>query len=174
MGQNVPPRDVPDVRQDAEQNSGMFNTNSTLLNTGVLQSVAIGFPRESILPIQTPSIFDPVGDHIPIKIKEKIWAGEYIDLRSLLKSAKDLATESELNGDLTVKGGQLTVVPHRQGTITNIHIWTSAYIIFMGIMLEKWPGKGQEYLKYMYNIRLASTRGFGMGWTLYDEQYRLR
>ena len=31
-------------------------------------------------------------------------------------------------------------------------------MIFMGVMLEKWPNKGQEYLKYMFNVRLAASR----------------
>jgi hypothetical protein len=44
----------------------------------------------------------------------------------------------------------------------------------MGVMLEKWPNKGQEYLKYMFNVRLAASRGSGTGWAAYDEQYRLR
>jgi hypothetical protein len=44
----------------------------------------------------------------------------------------------------------------------------------MGVMLEKWPNKGQEYLKYMFNVRLATSRGSGTGWAAYDEQYRLR
>jgi hypothetical protein len=47
-------------------------------------------------------------------------------------------------------------------------------MIFMGVMLEKWPNKGQEYLKYMFNVRLAASRGSGTGWATYDEQYRLR
>ena len=41
-------------------------------------------------------------------------------------------------------------------------------------MLEKWPNKGQEYLKYMCNVRFAADRGSGTGWVLCDEQYRLR
>jgi hypothetical protein len=47
-------------------------------------------------------------------------------------------------------------------------------MIFMGVMLEKWPNKGQEYLKYIFNVRLAASRGSGTGWAAYDEQYRLR
>ena len=43
----------------------------------------------------------------------------------------------------------------------------------MGVMLEKWPNKGHEYLKYMYNVRLAAERGSGTGWITYDEQFRL-
>jgi hypothetical protein len=46
-------------------------------------------------------------------------------------------------------------------------------MIFMGVMLVKWPNKGQEYLKYMFNVRLAASRGSGTGWAAYDEQYRL-
>ncbi|CAC5380011.1 unnamed protein product [Mytilus coruscus] len=55
-----------------------------------------------------------------------------------------------------------------------MHVWTSAFIIFMDIMLEKWHNKGQEFLKYMYNVRLASSRGDGSGWDINDEHYRLR
>jgi hypothetical protein len=92
----------------------------------------------------------------------------------LLKSAKDLVSDYHLNGDLTVKGGQLTLLQHKQNTITNIHVWTSAFMIFMGVMLEKWPSKRQELLKYMHNVRLAASRMSGVGCSVYDEQYRLR
>jgi hypothetical protein len=47
-------------------------------------------------------------------------------------------------------------------------------MIFMDIMLEKWPFKAQEYLKYMQCIRLATSRGYNNGWIAYDEQYRLK
>ena len=41
-------------------------------------------------------------------------------------------------------------------------------------IVKKWPNKGQEYLKYMFNVCLAVSRGSGTGWAVYDEQYRLR
>ena len=44
----------------------------------------------------------------------------------------------------------------------------------MSIMLEKWPGKAQVYLKYMHVIRLAASRVSNLGWVSYDEQFRLR
>ncbi|CAG2191357.1 unnamed protein product [Mytilus edulis] len=155
--------------------TGMFNnTGLSDCNRGYAQGLNLEIVHESVTPMYTSSVFDSVGAHIPVKIKEKIWAGEYIDLNILLKSAKDLATDSQLNGDLSVKGGLLTITPQRQSTITNLHVWTSAFIIFMDIVLEKWPNKGQEFLKYMFNVRLASSRGYGSGWAIYDEQYRLR
>jgi hypothetical protein len=38
----------------------------------------------------------------------------------------------------------------------------------MSVMLEKWPNKGHEYLKYMFNVRFAASRGSGTGWAAYD------
>jgi hypothetical protein len=92
----------------------------------------------------------------------------------LLKSVKELVSDPQYSGELMIKGGQLTVVQQKQSPINNIHVWTSAFIIYMGVMLEKWPNKGHEYLKYMYSVRLAAERGFGTGWVTYDEQFRLR
>ena len=92
----------------------------------------------------------------------------------LLKSAKDLFSESHLTGNLQINGGQISVVQQKQSLFTNIHVWTSAFMVFMDVLLEKWPNHGQELLKYMHTIRLASSRGSGLCWVLYDEQYRLR
>ncbi|VDI17586.1 Hypothetical predicted protein [Mytilus galloprovincialis] len=116
------------------------------------------------IPETIPSIFDPIGAHIPLKIKEKIRRGEFIDLGLLLKSAADLGSDSTLDGDFVLKGGALTVVNKKPDSLNNIEIWTSAFMIYMAILLEKWPMKAQEYLKYMQSIRLASSRGTNNGW----------
>jgi hypothetical protein len=92
----------------------------------------------------------------------------------LLISARELATDSQLSGGLSITGGQLTVIQPKIAAISNIHVWTSAFMIFMGAMLEKWPNKGRECLKYMFNVRLAASRGSGTGGAAYDEQYRYR
>ena len=42
---------------------------------------------------------------------------------------------------------------------------------FMGVMFEKWPKKAHELLKYMYNVRLAATRGTPLDWISYDESF---
>jgi hypothetical protein len=118
-------------------------------------------------------MYDSVSAHIPLKINEKAWAGEYIDMSPMLKSGKDLVYDSQLNGELAVKGGQLTVLQQKHNQIKNIHTWTSAFINFMSIMLEKWPGKAQVYLKYMHVIRLAASRVSNLGWVSYDEQFRV-
>ena len=73
-----------------------------------------------------------------------------------------------------MKGGVLSLTNQRKPPITNIHTWTSAFMIYASIILEKWPSKGNELLKYMHTVRLANFRGFIGGWVKYDEQYRLR
>jgi hypothetical protein len=54
--------------------------------------MGMGVVHESQMPTFTPSFTDSISAHIPLKIKEKIWAGEYIDLYVLLKSVRELAT----------------------------------------------------------------------------------
>ena len=46
---------------------------------------------------------DSVGSHIPQKSKEKIWAGDYIKISLLLKSVKELASDLQYSGELTIK-----------------------------------------------------------------------
>ncbi|CAC5400703.1 unnamed protein product [Mytilus coruscus] len=43
------------------------------------------------LPSLEESIFDPIGCYTPLKLKEKIWKGESIDLSLLIKSPRELA-----------------------------------------------------------------------------------
>lgn len=120
------------------------------------------------------SIGDPIGSHVPVAIREKIWAGAYIDLPLLLKQARDLRTDPHITGELVIKNGQLVIEKQHLKSINNINTWTTAFTIFMSIYLEKFPGKAQDMLQYMHNIRLAAGRQCHLGWAKYDEQFRLK
>jgi hypothetical protein len=61
-------------------------------------------------PDSTVGMHDPVSAHIPLKVEEKIWRGEYIHFGVLFKSAKELASDSMLDRDLVLKRGTITVV----------------------------------------------------------------
>jgi hypothetical protein len=50
-----------------------------------------------------------------------------VALSLMLKSGKDLVYDSQFNGELAVKGGQLTVLQQKHNQIKNIHTWTSAF-----------------------------------------------
>ena len=72
---------------------------------------------------------DSVGSYILQKNKE-IWTGDNSELSLLLKSAKELVSDPQYSG------GQLTAVQQKQSPINNIHVWTSASIVYMRAMLE--------------------------------------
>ena len=122
------------------------------------------------------SVYDPIGSFVPIKLKEKIWEGKFVDLSLLLKSARELEIEMETSGELVFKNGRMTVQKTTSSSpLYDISSWTSAFLVYMSIVLEKQPNKSQELLKYMRDIRLASNRSqFPSCWVKYDEQYRLK
>ena len=97
-----------------------------------------------------------------------------MDLAVLLKQARDLRTDPHFTGELVIKNGQLVIEKRHLKSINNIHTWTTAFLIYMSIYLEKFPGKAQELIKYMHSIRLAAGRPGHLGWSKYDEQFRLK
>ena len=81
-----------------------------------------------IAPSTCQSIYDPIGSFVPIKLKEKIWEGKFIDLSLLLKSSREIETEMESAGELVFKNGKMTV--HKTTALSalyNISSWTSAF-----------------------------------------------
>ena len=98
-----------------------------------------------------PSIFDPISSHIPLKLKEKAWKGDFIDFHLLIKICMELANEQGIEGDLAVKGVSLAVVNKTSNPIRNIYVWSSAFMVYASVMLEKWPNKGIAFFKYMHS-----------------------
>lgn len=107
-------------------------------------------------PVQTITTFDPLGGHIPPKLKQKIWEGKFIDLALLLKSAIELANEIESKGELQIREGKMGLVKQNTDSFLSIEKWTTAFIIFSSVMLEKYRTRAQELLKYMRDIRIAA------------------
>ncbi|VDI47885.1 Hypothetical predicted protein [Mytilus galloprovincialis] len=124
------------------------------------------------LPCLEESLFDQIGCYVPMKLKDKIWKHEFIDLNLLIKSPRELANFPDHEGDLVVKGGHMRIESLPCRAIPNIHTWTSAFMIYMSILLEKQSSLAQELLKYMRDIRFAANKSHG--WGTYDEQFRLR
>lgn len=163
----------PDVL--SVQNSA-FNQSSvgSVVENQCIGGLITGEQVQVSRPAAEMSIGDPIGSHVPVAIREKIWAGAYIDLPLLLKQARDLRTDPHITGELVIKNGQLVIEKQHLKPINNINTWTTAFTIFMSIYLEKFPGKAQDMLKYMHNIRLAAGRQGHLGWAKYDEQFRLK
>lgn len=120
-------------------------------------------------PTQNLSIYDEISINVPQNIKEKIANSEYIELATLL------STNATSKQKLVVHQGEL-IWQTLQNTvkIVSIEQWTKAFMIFTSVYCTAHPNRFQELLKYMYIIRLGTEQFSGLGWKVYDEQYRLR
>lgn len=87
--------------------SSLQSRNMPDISMRVPHPVFAGICQSVNEPETISSMHDPVSAHIPLKIKEKIWRGEFVQFGVLLKSAKELATDSLFDGDLVLKGGLL-------------------------------------------------------------------
>lgn len=116
------------------------------------------------------SVHDTVGEHVPLNIKNKIWDNKFIDLSILLKSQRELTEEGE--GDIKCRNGRLCIEKRSSPTHLTINEWTSAFLIYMSVYLEKHIHKAQELLKYVRDVRMAASRS--SNWYKYDEQFRAR
>jgi hypothetical protein len=86
-------------------------------------------------------------------MKEKAWRGEFTDLNLLivlivkdLKSARELANDNNVQGDITLRGNSLTVVNKSTQPIKNIHVWSSAFMIYANLMFENFPTRVWNFI----------------------------
>lgn len=91
----------------------------------------------------------------------------------LNKSAREISDHVDTQGQIQIRDDTMCLVKQNSRTFLSIDKWTSAFIIFTNIMLEKYQTRAQELLKYMRDIRMVAARS-GNGWFSYDEQFRLR
>ena len=71
---------------------------------------------------------------------------------------------------------QLVIQQKQQPKITNIELWTDAFLIFLCIYCSASAQKMHGLLKYMNTVRLGETCSgtHNFGWKQYDEQFRLK
>ena len=130
-------------------------------------------------PEVLPQVNSQLGFHVPQNIKEKIWAGLYIDLSILLHDhARAILSREEKGSELTfvMEGGKMVIKQggSRGKKIDSFDKWCSAFHTYMAIYLAKQPARAIEMLKYIETIRLAASQFPGVGWRHYDEQFRLQ
>ena len=123
---------------------------------------------------QLSSVGDPVGANVPLATKEKIWKGEFVPLASMIVDKQTtLAVPSwsfqQVGSNLVAQQAQ---PPKKE--IRDIGTWTNAFIIFMGIYIQKHANRAQELLKYMETIRSYAQGLSNTAWIGYDREFRAR
>nr|XP_054764966.1 uncharacterized protein LOC129271721 [Lytechinus pictus] len=157
---------------------------SASLGLGTRSPAAFGAPEPFV------SACDPLGAEVPVSLKEKIWSSEYIELSVLLK--QNFGTRDELGLGL---GASLGVVDTRATVslcqsefglglqlqpqtknrkIVSVEQWTSVFLCYTSIYMEKHVERGRELMKYMDLIRHAARAFAGYGWRDYDTQFRVK
>ena len=136
------------------------------LNAGIGESVQVD-------PLPFPT-FNDTDIFISQENKNKIWNGEYIDFTLLLK--QNFIVDHNPTGPIGVQNSQLVLqsAQKRIKQISNIEMWTDAFINFMIIYIEKHPETASALLSYMSTLRGVAADNQVHKWVSYDQQFRLR
>lgn len=107
-------------------------------------------------------------------LKLKIANGEYVNLGLLV----DRTNESDPNDDtkyFSMQGGNITLSSkYKPKVITDIQVWTDAFLVYASIYVLAHPECSTALFKYMHTIRLGASRAKALGWRDYDIQFRLK
>ncbi|XP_062605774.1 uncharacterized protein LOC134267583 [Saccostrea cucullata] len=109
----------------------------------------------------------PLGATIPMRVKQKNWANQYVDLRVLLPEHKQETISVQIDqGSIKLNSKQSGKPP------LSIYQWTNAFITFMSIYIESNSQSASNLLKYMSTVRHLHASNGDSAWRLYDEQFR--
>lgn len=110
----------------------------------------------------------PLGAATSHRLKAKIWANQFIDLGLLLQRQEDPISLNISSGSVIVQQGS-----SKPKLPMSIQQWTDAFLIFMGIFIEKYPEQAPHLLKYCYFIREMNKMLGDKAWRIYDENFRM-
>lgn len=110
----------------------------------------------------------PLGAATSHRLKAKIWANQFIDLGLLLQRQEDPISLNISSGSVIVQQGS-----SKPKLPMSIQQWTDAFLIFMGIFIEKYPEQAPHLLKYCYFIREMNKMLGDKAWRIYDVNFRM-
>ena len=151
---------VPHQANSISQSSGATGENEHLISALSSNHVTTTIVNSS-LPSPVPSVSDHIGAHIPMKLKEKIWSGAFIDMAILLKSTREMTASLEIGGSLAFRDGQLYIEKQKTTPLRSIHLWTSTYNSYehnAGEVSAKSPGDAKIHEGYQARCFEGSAR----------------
>ena len=123
------------------------------------------------------SVCNPLGSMVPQAMKSKIMNGEYVDFADLLQKRETLDPDQIESGVALSVNENGAIVWKRnkpKHQIVSINTWSSAFLVYSSIYLQRHPSRVQELLKYADIVITAASRFGGWGWRSYDQQFRMR
>lgn len=176
---------VPSVREQSEISLQAQSVGQASCEGNMAERTAPPVPPSVVgSPVPFMSAADPLGSEVATSLKERIWRSEFIDLALLLKQNAYARSDSGASQELgeavfslrqSESGLWLQFQPRAKNKgIFSVEHWTSVFLVFVSIYLEKHIERSRELIKYMDLIRHASRAFGGLGWREYDIQFRLK
>ena len=110
---------------------------------------------------------NPLDFMVPQKIKDKIWAREFVELSTLLLD-EDQGMELQISSHSSKP--TFTLVPKTKREVNTIACWTKAFNCFTAVYSRKWPEEIPGLLKHMeVVVGLADDTA---NWKAYDKGFR--
>lgn len=160
----------PADRHNSGESSATIHENPNENVQDLVNNILSGEPSAPpSLNSPTIQISDGIllGTSIPKKIKDKIWDDEFIEMNVLTPSY----VEDPVSVFISQK--KFSVINNNKNkTPLTIEQWTSAFLVFMDIYIEKRPEHARSLLKYMHTIREMYDLFGDEAWRVYDERFR--
>ncbi|XP_021340367.1 uncharacterized protein LOC110441520 [Mizuhopecten yessoensis] len=144
----------------------------------IMQQVAQGTESGLVTSVLTHSVgqvmsyTDRLDWGIDVAVRAKIMKGDYVDLSHLLRKPGEVNSEDKqfcvVDGAILIKEKKSRV------KITDLDMWTDAFLKYMSVYVLANPEATQGMLKYMHSVRLGAKRVGGLTWYDYDVQFRLK
>ena len=137
--------------------------------------------HDSLPPVRPTGMASPLGLQRPLdrSLEEKILRGEYVDFALLLPDSLTHPQAPTLQFHLEDSspgsaGTPITMVRKKKPVIDSFHKWVDAFTTFMLVVVNAYPWRAAELIKYLQIISLTEAKFKGLTWRHYDEQFRRR
>ena len=147
------------------QQSTPSSANVEMSNTIAASSLPPQLPGRPAADATAQS--NPLDFMVPQKIKDKIWAREFVELSTLLLD-EDQGMELQISSHSSKP--TFTLVPKTKREVNTIARWTKAFNCFTAVYSRKWPEEIPGLLKHMeVVVGLADDNA---NWKAYDKGFR--
>jgi hypothetical protein len=121
--------------------------------------------------MQYSTMSDALGNTVPIRVKEKIWRNQYVELGDLINPKY---TDSySVAWVPSASGSKMSMFPDSKSrSIKDIYRWTSAFHVYVAIYAERYPHETPALMKYAERVRDLARLHQGTAWRFYDFRFR--
>ena len=156
------------AKTDGSEDSPLSCASDTGSSISDVEVVSLSSSQDDQIVEDTDiGMFSIVHPQTDIKVKEKIWAKNFVDLATLLPNTQAGETKTT-----TKDGNREVTTVSRLGPkrIVNLTTWYQAFQIYADIYCQKYPTQSPNLFRYMSIIQKMAVSY--KQWLSYDEKFR--